>query len=237
MHPDAVSKWAKNSFLAKLPAEQAQRLLGLARHVRYEPGDVLLRQGESSTHICLLQPVDRGLMACAKVTATLANGTEGLLAIRASGDLVGEQAALGQGARSATVTACSALLVGQVSRERFLAFMGEHPAGWQAITAMVNDRLNASNRRRLDFAAFDVAGRLSRVLVELVELHGLAVGSSHSIGVELSQPELGRLIGAGTDAVGRAMHRLKAAGLVRVQYRSVIVLDLDALRAFADSQD
>ncbi|WP_344447667.1 helix-turn-helix domain-containing protein, partial [Kitasatospora nipponensis] len=72
-------------------------------------------------------------------------------------------------------------------------------------------------------------GRVTGRPVELVELHGQAVGPSHTIGVELSQPELGRLIGAGTDAVGRAMHRLKAAGLVRSQYRSVTVLDLAAL--------
>lgn len=229
--------WARNSFLARLPEQQAEQLLGLARQVRYQPGEVILRQGDTETHVCLLQPVDRGAVACAKVTAMLANGAEGLLGIRVSGDLVGEQAAIAQGQRSATVTACSAVLVGQVTRERFLTFLGAHPGAWQAVTTMVNDRLNSANRRRLDFAAFDVAGRLSRVLVELVELHGHAVGGNHTIGVELSQPELGRLIGAGTDAVGRAMHRLKAAGLVRSQYRSVIVLDLEALRVFAEDQD
>ncbi|GAA1196038.1 CRP-like cAMP-binding protein [Kitasatospora gansuensis] len=228
--------WARNSFLAKLPQEQAAHLLGLARQVRYEPGEVILRQGDRDTHVCLLQPVDRDAVACAKVTATLENGAEGLLGIRVSGDLVGEQAAIAHGQRSATVTACSAVLVGQVTSERFLAFLAEHPGAWRAVTEVVNDRLNSANRRRLDFAAFDVAGRLSRVLVELVELHGQAVGTSHTIGVELSQPELGRLIGAGTDAVGRAMHRLKAAGLVRSQYRSVTVLDLAALRGYADDQ-
>ncbi|GAA3032032.1 Crp/Fnr family transcriptional regulator [Kitasatospora albolonga] len=226
--------WARNSYLARLEPVQAERLLGLARQVRYAPGEVIVRQGDDGTHVCLLQPVDSSALACAKVTATLENGAEGLLGIRVGGDLVGEQAVITDGTRSATVTACSPVLVGHVTRERFMGFLAEHPSAGLALTVMMADRLNSANRRRLDFAAFDVAQRLSRILVELVEQYGHRVGGGHSIGVELSQPELGRLIGAGTDAVGRAMHRLKAAGLVRSQYRSVVVLDLEGLRHFAD---
>ncbi|MDH6123514.1 Crp/Fnr family transcriptional regulator [Kitasatospora sp. GP82] len=228
--------WAKGTFLARLAENQAEQLLGMSRAVRYEAGSVLLSQGERTTHVCLLQPVDPGGVACAKVTATLENGTETLLSIRVSGDLVGEQAALRMVPRAATVTACSAVLVNVVTRERFLGFLREHPDAWEAVGSVMADRLDSANRRRLDFAAFDVVGRLSRVLVELVERHGQRVDTGHEIGVHLSQLELGRLIGAREDAVGLAMRRLKAEGLVRPHYRKVTVTDLAALRGFAEQE-
>ena len=51
-----------------------------------------------------------GTTACVKVTACLENGQEALLGIGVSGDVVGEQAVLGQRVRSATVVACSPLV-------------------------------------------------------------------------------------------------------------------------------
>ncbi|KJK55417.1 Crp/Fnr family transcriptional regulator [Saccharothrix sp. ST-888] len=226
--------WAKGTFLARLAKDRAEQLLGLGRPTRYEAGGVLLSQGDRTTHVCLLQPADPGGVVCAKVTAALANGTESLLGIRVSGDLVGEQAALRMVPRAATVTACSSVLVNVVTRERFLGFLHEYPDAWEAVSSVMADRLDSANRRRLDFAAFGVPGRLARVLAELVDRHGHEVVDGHEIGVHLSQLELGRLIGAREDAVGLAMRRLKGEGLVRPHYRGVTVLDLAALRRFAD---
>ncbi|MDH6118014.1 Crp/Fnr family transcriptional regulator [Kitasatospora sp. GAS204B] len=218
----------------RLPADQAAELLALSRTAAFEAGDVLLHQGESSRHVMLLQPADPTAVACAKVTAGLEGGAETLLSIRVSGDLIGEQAALRKVPRSATVTACTPLRVAVVTSDRFLTFLGRFPEAAQHVAAVLADRLDSANRRRLDFVAYGVPIRLARVLVELADLLGRSGDGGTSIGVELSQPELGRLIGAGEDAVGQAVRRLKAEGLVRPHYRGVTVLDLRGLRRFAD---
>ncbi|MEU1625955.1 Crp/Fnr family transcriptional regulator [Streptomyces sp. NPDC020096] len=219
--------------MARLPEELRQTLLLAARPTQYDAGELLLMQGEKSTHVCVLSSVGyAGSSACAKISVGLANGTESLLGIRVSGDVVGESAAVRGSARSATVTACSPVRVHALTQQAFLGFLNTYPTAWQALACVLADRLEAANRRRLDFAAFNVVTRLARVLVELVERHGVSGESGYEPGVHLSQAELGRLIGAREDAVQLAMRQLQHGNMVVVRYRRVSVTDLDELRRF-----
>ncbi|CAM3614185.1 Crp/Fnr family transcriptional regulator [Kibdelosporangium persicum] len=217
--------------MAGLSTQHREELLSLAPSMRYPANAVLLRQGESSTNVYLLRGSPNGHLACVKVTASLRDGTEALLGIRVVGDIVGELATLRETHRSATVTTCMPIVVHAIPKNSFQAFLDRHNSAWQAISRMVADRLDWANRRRLDFAAYDVPVRLARVLIELRErLHQ----DGRELGVDLSQTELGRLIGAKTDAVGMAIRKLGALGLIRWSYRKVTILNLDALLEFAD---
>ena len=99
---------------------------------------------------------------------------------------------------------------------------------------MIADRLDWANRRRLDFASYDVPVRLARVMVELVDRHGYRSPDGYELGVWISQAELGKLISAKEDAVRKAMRRLKDEELVVARYRRVVITDLAGIRAFAD---
>lgn len=220
--------------MARLGKETGRELLDLAAPRHYPSGTILLSQGDPSTHVYLLRASRSRTSACVKVTAALKNGSESLLGIRVSGDLVGELAALRNGTRSATVTTCTPTVAHAISRELFLAFLGRHEDAWEAISRMIADRLDWANRRRLEFTGYDVPVRLARVMLELVERHGYQQASGHELGVQLSQAELGKLIGAKPDAVGQAMRQLKSASLLQPHYRGVTITDVDALRIFAD---
>ncbi|MFC4057373.1 Crp/Fnr family transcriptional regulator [Planomonospora corallina] len=234
-HTRAAAHWACGTLMADLSPTAGGALLGLGSVRRCAPGTVLIRQGDrDDRRVHLLQAMGPSRPACAKVTLASENGTEVLLGIRLSGDLVGELAALHDTPRSATVTVCSPSLVHSIPADRFNAFVDRHPEAGRAITRMVAQRLDWSNRRRLDLAEGTVAERLARVLTELVDRHGSPGRDGHLLGVPLSQPELGRLVAAGPDAVGKAVARLKAHGLIRSGYRGVTVLDLEALRKYED---
>ncbi|MEV7008394.1 Crp/Fnr family transcriptional regulator [Streptosporangium sp. NPDC051022] len=209
-------------------------LLALGKSDAHEPGAVLIQQGDlRSDHVFLLRSVRPRLPACAKVTAILDNGVEVLLGVRVSGDLVGEMAVFRGVGRSATVTACTPMLTFRIPATAFLSYLNNRPESWPVLAAMIAQRLDWANRRRLDFAAFEVPVRLARVLSELVERHGFAVRDGTDLGVQLSQPELGRLIGAREAAVGKAVRILKENGLLKTHYRRVIITDLEGLHAFA----
>jgi CRP-like cAMP-binding protein len=226
-------RWPNGTFMARLTEDVGRELLGLAPARLCPPGDVLLAQGDTGDHLCLLRSGRPGGSACVKVTATLENGSESLLGIRVSGDIVGELAGLLAGRRTATVTTCSYIAVHKIPRDAFKSFLMRRPDAWEAMDHMIADRLDWANRRRLDFAGYDVPVRLARVFVDLVERHGYAVEAGDQFGVALSQGELGRLIGAREDAVGQAMRKLRYAGLVSSRYRIVTITDLDRLRVFA----
>ncbi|MEV1248934.1 Crp/Fnr family transcriptional regulator [Nonomuraea sp. NPDC049750] len=206
--------------------------LALGEPQRFEAGEVLLRQGDPrSDRVYLLRSVRPGTSACAKVTANLGTGVETLLSIRVSGDLVGEMGVLRGAERSATVTLCTPTLAFRISANTFLGFLGRNPHLGAALAAMIADRLEWSNQRRLDFAAFDVTVRLARVIGELARRHGIETAAGLELGVSLSQQELGRLIGARDAAVSKSMRALKESGVLRTGYRQLIITDPDQLRA------
>ncbi|GAA4198567.1 Crp/Fnr family transcriptional regulator [Microbispora amethystogenes] len=215
-------------------------LLSLGQSRRHDVGTVLIHQGDTSrTEILLLRSagIRPASTACVKVSAHLANGSEAMLGIRVSGDVVGEMASLRRLPRSATVTACSPVLVHTILARDFLSFLDSSPPAWSALTRMVAERLDWANRRRLDMTGYDVPTRLARVLVELADRHGRPAPTGRDIGVELSQTELGRLVGAREDAVGKAVQRLKKAGLIQSGYRRYVINDVAGLSRYARGQD
>lgn len=231
---ERTSYWSSGTFFASLGDKPRKDLLELVPPVRYPAGTTLVRQGEPGMQAFLLRSTGPASSACVKVIATLENGSESMLGIRVGGDVIGEVAAIRATPRNATVVTCTPILAHPLPREMFLAFLNRHPEAWQAIAAMMADRLDWANRRRLEFVGYDVPIRLARIIVELADRHGRDVAEGRELGVRLSQPELGKLIGAGEDAVGQAMRRFRDEGYVLSKYRAVTILTPDRLRAFAE---
>ncbi len=230
---NSTQLWPAGTLMARLDPDARQALLGLRPAQSCEPGVTLIHQGDPDhTDVFLIRSTRVRTPACAKVTASLDNGAETLLGIRVSGDIVGELAVLRHAPRSATVTTCTRALFHRIPPDVFMEFLSHHPPVWEAVSRMIADQLDWANRRRLDIAGHSVSARLAHVLVELVERHGHPTPEGHDIGVTLSHLELGRLICAGEDAVGKAIRTLRRAGLVHGRYRRVTILDLAGLRAY-----
>lgn len=231
----AGSPWPAGTLLAELPDDARAELFELGRKVSFLPGERILRQGEPRGSVYLIMRGRNGMTACVKVTASAGGGSDTLLGIRVTGDVVGELAALRDpGHRSATVTACSETTALKIPHQDFLAFLHRRPARWEALTRMLTERLDWANRRQLEFAGYDVQKRLARVIIELARRHGYPTSQGHELGVQLSQEELGMLVGARRDAASKAMRALGRLRLVSSDYRHVVVLDMATLRHVAD---
>ncbi|MEV0586875.1 Crp/Fnr family transcriptional regulator [Nonomuraea sp. NPDC050310] len=224
--------WPAGTFMSRLGESAREDLLSLGSPRSFEPGDTLIHQGDRLRDEVYLLRSRTGSTACVKVWAYLENGAEALLGIRVSGDVVGELAALRGTPRVATVAACSPVLATVISAEAFRAYLTRWPEAWNAVLRMVADQLDWANNRRLDTAGYGVPARLARALGELAERYGQERPQGRDTGVDLTQLELGRLIGAGEDAVGKAVQELKKAGLVRSGYRRLFVTDVDGLSDF-----
>nr|WP_260408583.1 Crp/Fnr family transcriptional regulator [Planomonospora venezuelensis] len=228
-------QWAAGTLLTRLSPDATAELLSLAPPRRIPAGTVLLHQGDASArHAFVIRRVRPHGTACVKITARLANGAESMLGIRLCGDVIGELAAVHGGPRSATATTCSEVVVHAVQGEDFVAFLNRHPEGWAALSGMIADQLEWANQRRLDFTGYPVPVRLARVLLSLAERHGRVAPDGLTPGVTLSHDELGMLIGAGRDAIGQAVAKLKRMNLIRASYRTVVIGDLEGLRDFAE---
>lgn len=217
--PREPATWPNGSLLARLGQPSRERLLRLGTLRRYGSGDVLFRQGARDSHVALL------VRAVMKVICTGPDGRETLLAIRVSGDTVGEMAALNNHPRTATVVACGPAVVGLVQEGQFRSFLHDDPRAALHVAGMVSERLRCANRRRVDFAVYPTRVRVARVLHELAGRYGYPTGSGITIGVRLTQPEIAALVGAAEVTVQKALRELRAERLVQTGYGRITVLD------------
>jgi CRP-like cAMP-binding protein len=222
------SSYGRGTLLAGLSPATRAALLAQARIRDFEPGQVLMREGDDeSTHVELL------LQGFVKVTV-IVDDIEALLSIRVPGDVLGESPLLRDRARTATVTACSQVRSAAVTRANFRRFLDEHPSVAMTLAATMSDRLLWANQRRGDFAAFPAHVRLARVLASLGRTCGTQTSDGITLGVMLSQAELATMVGIADATMHKALGDLRRRDLIRTGYRQITLVDVDALQSLVD---
>jgi CRP-like cAMP-binding protein len=164
-----------------------------------------------------------------KVVKASGSGHEAVLAVLRKGEVFGELAILDGGVRSATVIALAPTILLAIDRRKLHALLQKEATVAYKLLLMLARRL-----RRLGGAreAPDVPTRLAKQLVQFAEDDGERVADGVRLRTELSQRELGGMIGATRESVNKNLAALVRRGLVRTDGRQLVVVDLDALRAF-----
>jgi CRP-like cAMP-binding protein len=209
--------------------QAAMRELGVVR--RHRRGAFLILEGDLGDNILLVRS---GRL---KIVRTADDGRDVLVAVRGPGELVGELNALaGSSApRAASVVALDDVVVQSIPAADFLRFVERHSEVSFGLLRLLAARLREATSRQTEVAGYDVLHRLARALADEAERHGRPVDGGLAVGDGLSQNELGSLIAASTKSVGRALTVLKSRGLVTTGRRTIIVRDVDGLRAFGAS--
>src|SRR5918912_1224378 len=172
--------WSSSTLLGRVDLDVAKELVNLGNDRTVPVGVAILRQGDAGDHLILI------VEGMAKVVSVTRGGAETLLAVRISGDIVGELSALNGHPRTATVTTCKPSRVRVIPKTEFQALMDARPPVARAMLAMAAQRLRWANRRREDFAAYSVKDRLARVIAELDAEHGVDTPRGRLIEVELT---------------------------------------------------
>ena len=219
--------WPSATLLGRLDAPTRRRLRGLGVQRSVGAGQPILQEGRLEAHVVLLDD------ALVKVTVAMVDGRQALLAIRVSGDIVGEISALNGTPRSATVTTCRDARVRIIHCNEFRAFLRSNPDAAMEIAGIVADRLRWANRRRVDFASHPVKVRLARVLWEIAIAYGRRTHAGIVIDIQLTQAELATLCGAAEISLQKSLRELRAADIIDTGYRQIIVRDAEALRRVA----
>jgi CRP/FNR family cyclic AMP-dependent transcriptional regulator len=195
-----------------------------AGHLRsYHPGATLLRQGDDGGFVLA---VSNGRIA---VFGGDADGGEILLALRGSGDLVGELA-LASGSRTATVRAvdrCTAHAIPAPAFRSFLNTHNAHAAYADYLAVKLSETVPYSVRQ----VHRDPLTRVARLLWDLLSLEGNTPSSSHR--VPLSQEALAKALGLARSTVAEQIAELRRTDVLGPGPR-IVVSDPAALARHAD---
>lgn len=214
-------------FLVRLEDRERRALLSRGRKVTYKARTEVIRQAEPSTHVLLV------LKGRLMVTSVAVKGYVALLALRRPGDIVGESAALSGRPRSATVTTLETVDCVLVGREAFLGFLKEYPRAHNQLSSLLVDRVQAGDRRALEFASLTVRERLAVLLLDLARSHSVSTDKGLLLTVPLSQQELAGSVGASREAIARLLTDFRQNGVVVTARRKIWVVKEEVLRRIA----
>ncbi|MDX3195562.1 Crp/Fnr family transcriptional regulator [Streptomyces sp. MN03-5084-2B] len=214
-------------MLALLGARTRDALLSLGTPVTYRPRQIVIRQGEPSHHVMIPQT------GALKVVVDTEFGRPVLLALRGPGDILGEMSVFEGRRRSANVQTCTSVQARLVGQGRFTEFLDRHPDVWRALASSLSTRLHWANSRRAEILSCPAPMRVGRVLAEIVQRHGHRAGDGWILDLSLTQAELASLSGVALSTFEKTTQRLHRRGVLRSEYRRIVVDDLAALLRFS----
>jgi CRP-like cAMP-binding protein len=214
----ALSPWSRD-----LPPDQLQRVQSTTVVREFEAGAYVCRKAErSDTWIGVIE----GLV---KLSCIARSGKIVTLAGITAGSWFGEGSVLKGEPRKYDVVAL---------RASHVAFMPESTFRWLLDTNLAFNRflLMQLNERLGQFIGMVEHDRLlepdARVARSLAALFNPFLYPGTEPRIQISQEELGYLAGTSRQRVNQALRLLENAGLVKVEYSLVTILDLDGLRSF-----
>lgn len=224
----------RSHFWDDLTADEQADLVAVARPRSYGADTVVCHQGDDSDYVLVIK---RGWV---KVTSPTEEGKNVFLAVRGPSDLICEGAMFGDRQRNATVTSLSPLETLVVLAQRFTDFLDGRPRVSRMVTKDVVRRWDDDTRRVQAHAYGDGGLRLVQLLIYLAELSQEYSGAGPSgeieISAPLSQAELGSWVDASRETAARAFRSLRDRMLVRTGWRRIVIVDLPALRDYAEER-
>jgi len=187
-------------------------------------GDVLFNEGDEGN---TLYVVIEGKI---KLGRTSADGRENLLAILGPGQMFGELSFFDPGPRSATATAVTDVELKGLGHEALSPVLASHPDVALALLHQLAGRLRRTNEVVGDLVFSDVPGRVAKALLDLAGRFGRRADDGVHVNHDLTQEELAQLVGASRETVNKALADFASRGWMRLEPRSVVILDIDRLQ-------
>lgn len=204
--------------------DEASRALraSLKRHDLVR-GDVIFREGERGDALFV---VTEGKV---KLARSAADGRENLLAVMGPADMFGELSLFDPGPRTATASAVTDTTVVSLSHDALEPWLRGRPEVSQQLLAALARRLRRTNEALADLVFSDVPGRVAKALLDLADRFGHTEPDGVRVDHDLTQEELAQLVGASRETVNKALADFAHRGWLRLEGRSVVLLDQERL--------
>ena len=210
-------------MFAALDPEAAAALRSSMDTVNLNKGQVLFNEGERGERLYIITD---GKM---KLGHTSSDGRESLLAVLGPGELLGELSLFDPGPRTATATALTETSLMGLGHNALRPWLTGRPEVAEALLQALALRLRRTNEQMADLVFSDVPGRVAKTLLELGEKVGRPLPDGIHVTHDMTQEELAQLVGASRETVNKALADFAARGWIRLESRSVILIDPERL--------
>ncbi len=185
---------------------------------------LILRTGTPADHLYYLVQGSASVIDCDE------DGNEIILAYLNAGDFIGEIGMFYKVKNhTANIRARSACVLAEIEfaplQHLFKTELREeHAHILMAVGLQLSQRLLQTSRRVTRMAFMDVAGRISRTLLELCTEPD-AISTEHGVQLHVSRQEIARIVGCKRETVGRVFKQMQEDGWLRTDGMDVVVLN------------
>jgi CRP-like cAMP-binding protein len=207
-----------------LDDEVAQTLESSMAAVSLRRGEILFNEGDDGDQLYVV------IEGKVKLGRTSPDGRENLLAILGPGQMFGELSFFDPGPRSATATAVTDVELKSLGHPALSPVLEAHPKVAHALLNQLAGRLRRTNEVVGDLVFSDVPGRVAKALLDLASRFGRRADDGVHVNHDLTQEGLAQLVGASRETVNKALADFASRGWLRLEPRSVVILDLQRLQ-------
>ena len=169
-----------------------------------------------------------------RISVPSPEGREIVLAIFQAGEVFGEIALLDGKERTADARAMTACDLAILERRDVFAFLERQPNAWRRLVEVLCDRLRTTDQHIAEVALLQLPVRLAKALLRIADAEVAAVSRGTTGTVQLSQRELGNLVGAARETVNKCLREWQRSGLVRIEGTSITIADRATLQDVAE---
>ncbi|MFT6564380.1 MAG: CRP/FNR family transcriptional regulator [Actinomycetes bacterium] len=210
-------------MFAALDPEAAAALQASMDTLSLGRGQVLFNEGERGDRLYV---ITEGKM---KLGHASSDGRESLLAVLGPAELLGELSLFDPGPRTATATALTETSLMGLGHAALRPWLTGRPEVAEALLQALAQRLRRTNDQMADLVFSDVPGRVAKTLLDLGDKFGRPLPDGVHVTHDMTQEELAQLVGASRETVNKALADFAARGWIRLESRSVVLIDPERL--------
>jgi CRP/FNR family transcriptional regulator, cyclic AMP receptor protein len=214
---------AKAGLFQGVSAEDAEALAAQFEYLEYPRGAVVFHEGEPGDSLYIV------LAGKIKLGRRTADGRESLVAVMGPSDQFGELSTFDPGPRTATAVAVTDVRLARMPKHALRGWIANRPQIAEQLLRVLARRLRRTNNHLADLIFTDVPGRVAKQLLQLAQKFGSVEGGQLRVTHDLTQEELAQLVGASRETVNKALADFAQRGWLRLEGKSVVILDRERL--------
>src|SRR5437899_3792975 len=225
---DARRQLANCVLFRGLVTGERDAVVGRARMRHFAAGETVFLMGSPGGSMMAV------LSGTVRISIPSQEGREIVLAILQKGEVFGEIALLDGKERTADARAMTASDLAILERRDVFAFLERQPNAWPRLVEVLCERLRATDQHIAEVALLQLPVRLAKALLRIADAEAPAALGQPAVKLQLSQRELGNLVGAARETVNKCLREWQRSGLVRIEGTSITIADRATLQGVAE---
>ncbi len=210
-------------LFSSLSDQDCEQLSKLLRLQTLHKGEVLFRRGDEGATFYMI------LSGQIKISVSKRDH-QMTLAILGRDEFLGEMALLDGQPRSADAVATEQSCLYALNRKDFLSFLMTSEHAIHAVLSALSIRLRKTDNQLTEMYFLNVHARLGKKLVELIESRPSHVKNDPDHILNITQDELGHLVGVSRESINKALKILRKKGILSTSRNTIRIHNLDLLK-------